>query len=117
MIEQRNTEQFRRELPDQGRITVVEFYTDGCPACKTMTTLLEKLSADWHDRESRVRFWKVNVGEERELMNEYAIRSVPTLMVFREVVREAESVGAVGRSKVDEMIRLALERAYVLGRS
>ena len=104
MVEKWNTEEFNRKIIQRDRLSVVEFYTDWCPSCRTLTTVLDRAAGNF----SEVSFGRVNVEEEPMLMSTYHIRSVPTLMVFRRGKSVAESVGAIGQGRLEELIRETL---------
>ena len=104
MVEKWNTEAFHRNITRRDRLSVVEFYTDWCPSCRTLSTVLDRAAANF----SEVSFGRVNVEEEPTLMSAYHIRSVPTLMVFRRGKSVAESVGTIGQGRLEELIRETL---------
>ena len=105
MIEKWDAEAFEKRISDREReTTVVEFYTDWCPTCKTMSVLLDRAAKDFRE----VAFGCVNVEEEKGLLEAYHIRTVPTLMVFRRGRSVAESVGAVNQARLEELIRNTL---------
>ena len=60
---------------------LVDFYAPWCGPCKMLAPLLEQFAADF---DGKVKFAKVNIDESPTLAGEYEIRSVPTLMVFRD---------------------------------
>ncbi len=104
MVEKWNTEEFQRKISDREKLAVVEFYTDWCPSCKTMSMVLDRTAKSFQE----ISFGKVNVEEEKNLLAAYHIRTVPTLMVFRKGKSVAESVGAMGQGRIEELIRNTL---------
>ena len=108
MVEKWNAEKFKNEIYSSGRLAGVEFYSDTCPACRTLGVLLDRASESYCDR---MTFGKVSVEEEEGLAEKYAIRSVPTFMVFAEGRRVSEQVGAVGQRELYSVIDSAIEKA------
>ena len=109
MVEAWNTQAFREKLRETGQTVVVDFYTDWCPSCRTLSVLLEQIAREWEGKP--VCFGKVNGEEEPALAREYEIRSVPTVIVLRDGVPVARSVGAIGKSKLNGMILAGTEEA------
>lgn len=107
MIEKWNAEQFRDEIMVSGKLAAVEFYSDSCPACRTLGVVLDRVAEKY---ENRLSFGKVNVNHEQALAEKYAIRSVPTLMIFCEGRCVDESVGSVGQGELVRVIDSAIER-------
>ena len=80
---------------------MVEFYTESCPFCKSLERIFQGVAA--HHAERAV-FAKVNLGQESSLAEQYAIRSVPTVILFVDGSPVARCVGAVSRGKLEEML-------------
>ncbi len=104
MVKKWNAEEFHEKITQRDRLSVVEFYADWCPSCRTVSAMLDRAAGNF----SEVSFGLVNVEEEPTLMSAYHIRSVPTLMVFRKGKSVAESVGAIGQGRLEELIRETL---------
>ena len=107
MIEKWNAEQFNNEVMVSGKLAAVEFYSDTCPACRTLGVVLDRVAQKYEDTLS---FGKVNVNREEKLAEKYAIRSVPTLMIFCEGRCVDQSVGAVGQGELTRLIDTAIDR-------
>jgi thioredoxin 1 len=71
---------------------LVDFYAPWCGPCKMLSPLLKQFAAEYS---GKVKFAKVNIDDAAGLADEYEIRSVPTLMVFR----GGEPVNQVERSR------------------
>jgi len=61
--------------------TLVDFYATWCGPCKMMSPLLEQVSQDVGDS---ARILKIDVDTNRNVATQYGIRSVPTLILFKE---------------------------------
>ena len=108
MVEQWNEQKFKDEIYRDGKLCGVEFYSDTCPACRTLGVILDRVSESYGDS---LTFGKVNVDREESLAEKYAIRSVPTFIVFSEGRGVAEQVGAVGQVELRSMIDTAIYKA------
>ena len=108
MIEKWNGENFEKRLKEAEGLAVVEFYTDTCPSCKTMGMILEAIATEWAQSEPRVCFAQVNVAEEERLRKQFQLRAVPTILVFRRGKPVVESMGSIGKGRLQELIRSAM---------
>ncbi len=61
--------------------TLVDFYATWCGPCKMMSPLLEQVSKDVGDS---ARILKIDIDNNRNVATQYGIRSVPTLILFKE---------------------------------
>ena len=70
---------------------VVDFWAEWCGPCKMMAPVYERVAAEL---EPRFRFLKVDTEAEPALATQYGIRSIPTLMVFKNGAVAAQRAGA-----------------------
>ncbi|MDP2336382.1 MAG: thioredoxin [Bacteroidota bacterium] len=59
---------------------VVDFHALWCGPCKVQSPILKEVATEFRDR---VRVIKIDVDQNQEVANRYQIRSVPTLMIFK----------------------------------
>ena len=79
---------------------VVDFWAPWCGPCKGFAPIFEAASEKHPD----VVFAKVNTDEEQELAGHFAIRSIPTIMVFREKVVLFSQAGALPGDGLESVI-------------
>ena len=84
---------------------LVEFWAEWCGPCKMMAPLLEESATTYGER---IRVAKVNVDEEPQLAARYHVRSIPSMMIFRDGHPVATQVGAVNRSRLETFIETQL---------
>ena len=71
---------------------VVDFWAEWCGPCKAFAPVFAQAAAEW---EPRARFIKVNTEQARQSAGQFAIRSIPTLMIFKSGKPLAQQAGAL----------------------
>ena len=84
-------------------IVIVDFWAPWCGPCRGFAPVFEKASESHPD----VVFAKVNSDEQQELAGAFNIRSIPTLMVFREKVILFRQAGALPGQALDQVLTQA----------
>ncbi len=84
-------------------MVIIDFWAPWCGPCRGFAPVYEKASAAHAD----VVFAKVNTDEQQELAGAFGIRSIPTLMVFREKVIVFQQAGALPGQALEQVITQA----------
>ena len=82
---------------------ILDFWAPWCGPCQGFAPVYEEISEKYPD----VVFAKVNTEEEQELAGYFQIRSIPTLMLFREKIIVFSQPGAMPGSALEEVIAKA----------
>lgn len=96
--------EFRDIINNEQGLVLIDFYADWCLPCKYLSQVLEKLEKEFKD----IRFYKVNVEEARDLVVEYRISSIPTVLFFSKGKVVSGFVGAIPENDVRYEIKRIL---------
>lgn len=95
------TANFDQEVLQAGKTVLVDFYADWCGPCKMMGPVVEELAGEQPD----VKVCKINIDEEMAVAQKYGVMSIPTFIAFKNGEVAGKQVGAVPKSKLQELIR------------
>ena len=98
------SENFASTVEDND-VVLVDFWASWCGPCRQFAPTYEAASEANPD----LAFGSVNTEEQHELAGAFAVRSIPTLMVFREGVRVFSQAGALPPQSLDQLIAAVRE--------
>ena len=87
------------------KTVIIDFWAPWCGPCKMFAPTFETVS----EAHPEVVFAKVNTEEQQELAGYFNIRSIPTLMVFREKVIIFSQAGALPKSGLEQIVQKSQE--------
>ncbi|MFT5259083.1 MAG: thioredoxin 1 [Saprospiraceae bacterium] len=93
------------EIIDGNDIVIVDFWAPWCGPCKSFAPTFETAA----EKNKGIVFAKVNTEDEQALGGMFQIRSIPTLMVFKEQIVVFSQAGAMPASGLDELLTNANE--------
>jgi thioredoxin 1 len=106
------SENWEAEVLGSKEPVLVDFWAVWCSPCRMIAPTIDALAAEYA---GRVKVAKVNVDDNEELAARYDIRSIPTLLVFREGRVVDQRVGALPRSELIPLLDRQLVAAPVRG--
>ena len=80
---------------------LVDFWAAWCGPCRVIAPILDALALE---QAGKLRIVKVNVDEERSLANEFQIRSIPTMILFKDGKPVDAAMGAMPRPMLEKFV-------------
>ena len=77
-------------------ITLIDFYADWCGPCKALAPIIDDIAKN----EAHITVGKVNVEEERELATKFGVRSIPTMVIFKNGKEVNRLVGFLPKEEI-----------------
>ncbi len=90
---------FSKEVLEENGLVLVDFWASWCGPCKMLGPILDELS-----EEINTKICKVNVDEVDTLAREYGIRSIPTMIIFKDGKPVDQLVGLMQKDSLKEKL-------------
>ena len=84
---------------------LVDFWAEWCGPCKMIAPALEEIATELKDK---VKIVKLNIDENPTVASNLGIRSIPTLIIFKDGKAAAQKVGAAPKGELSKWISAAL---------
>ena len=88
------------DLVEQSNILILDFWAEWCGPCKNFAPVFEAAS----EKHADVVFGKIDTESQQELAGVFQIRSIPTLMAFKESVGIFRQAGALSPPAFEDLI-------------
>lgn len=96
---------FQTEVVDSSLPVLVDFWAVWCGPCRMVAPIVDELAVEY---EGRIKVGKVDVDSEQKIAADYGIRSIPTLLIFKNGELADQVVGAVPKKQLVEKLEAVL---------
>jgi thioredoxin 1 len=92
---------FDADVLQNDKAVLLDFWAEWCGPCKMIAPLLEEVAVSHAEKLAVV---KLNVDENPNVAQKFGIRSIPTLILFKDGEVQAQKMGAMPKSQLDEFL-------------
>jgi len=83
---------------------LVDFWAEWCGPCKMIGPIVDEIA---NTHAGKVKVVKINIDHNPKVPRQYAVRGIPTLMMFKDGAVHSTQVGAVGKSQLTSFVEKA----------
>jgi len=100
-----NDSSFDADVMQSEKPVLIDFWAEWCGPCKMIAPILSEAADEYADR---MAVMKLNVDENPNTSQKFGIRSIPTLMLFKDGTVHAQKLGAMSKSQLTEFLETNL---------
>lgn len=85
-----------------GKLTLVDFWAEWCAPCRALSPVVAQVASQYA---GRMVVAKMNIDDHPQTPGKYAIRAIPTLLLFKDGQVVEQVVGLVSKTKLDDLVQ------------
>jgi len=101
VIELQGEENFNNDVLNSDKPVLVDFWAEWCGPCKQLSPTVEEIALENQDK---LKVCKMDVDSNREIAAKYVIRSIPSLIIFKNGEPAGVEIGALSKQQLEDFI-------------
>ena len=97
--------EFEQEVTNSTRPVLIDFWAEWCGPCKMLNPILNELSEEMKDQ---IKIVKMNIDDNPKTPSELGIRSIPTMMIFKDGKQVTTQLGVKPKNTLKEWINSSI---------
>ena len=90
-----------KSLVNKGKIVLIDFYADWCGPCQTLTPIISQVAKEYT---GKINVLKINIDKNQPLANKLSIRSIPTMVLYREGQQVWRHSGLLTKKELESVL-------------
>ena len=96
---------FEVEVAKSDKPVLIDFWATWCGPCRMIAPIVEELAVEY---DGRVKIGKVDVDENQQIAIKFGVRSIPTILIFKDGKLKDTIIGAVPKNQIVSKLNAAI---------